>query len=333
LHHMSACILAKAGGMPPPTPVLVKPSGFDASKMDAVLRSHGTVSAAMNAAASAAARASDPLRTLGESLQAAAVQAKAEEKLAGLEPQRRVLYVQGFARGIPRKDMEAAKARLEADVRASKATATPFTTLVFDGDPMPCAPPSSDPYGFPNGASSFVFAIAHLRELFPELELIYFKKEAKVDKCLSDLHPEPSSEVFPEGAPKEWRQWYGAWPDLTSANTKVVRMTDPFVEPFDATTRNLAVGTSEGKYYQVTIDAMGWLRSKLRVDEVTVVVLGGGGTVKKAMEKLREMDVLSYPEMKLISIPVERVDGAVGPDGELLKPDKNGRPLGVAGDD
>ena len=157
---------------------------------------------------------------------------------------RNVLYIQGFTRGIKREDMQKAKNQVEKMIHDANYSSRPFTTIIFDGDPMPCAPPPNT--WFPNGASSFVLSSNIFAKSFQILRS-FTSKQTKVTKCLFDMNPEPSSEVWPKDGPLEWRQWYGAWPMFTTENTKIVDMDDPFDDPFDRTIRNMGVGTPINK--------------------------------------------------------------------------------------
>ena len=53
-----------------------------------------------------------------------------------------------------------------------------------------------------------------------------------------------------------------------------------------------------------------------------------GSQIFVALEKLAE-HADAYPRLRLVPFAVERVEGAVGADGQLLKPDAHGRPRGV----
>lgn len=234
------------------------------------------------------------------------------------------LYVQGFVRGIPHTNVSVAKQMLVGLVRESLTSTEPITMVVWDGDPMPCSPPEDDPAGFPNGASSFVQVVEHLLATFPHLKGVYFKKRTKLTNLLSDVNPAPKWEVFGDGPP-EWRQWYGSWPRLTRENTKLVDADDASFSFDDR--RYAGVGTGDGPFYQVTVDGLMWLKRVCGLDTITLFVLGGGGTIARADEALKDCQQ-DIPFIQRIHATVPRLD-AFDKDGKLVHTNAEKRPCGI----
>ena len=199
-------------------------------------------------------------------------------------PGRKVLLLKGLVFGIPEEKYAEALQRASDVIAASG-----ITTVCWDGDK--CTYPGED--GKPPSAS-FTGLLPMLHAKFPSLEFMYFKKAGKAASLI----------VGGEIAADDYGNVLGPIPFLTEANTSVVSAAaaaPPLAE-------NAHYGVEfEGiaKWYELGLVGMGYIKDKLGVAAIDVLVLGLGGVVKKEDEKVGE-EPDKYPARTLAVIEVQR---------------------------
>ena len=194
-----------------------------------------------------------------------------------------------------------------------------ITTICWDGDPMTYPNPNTGE----EATASFTRLLDVFQKLFPQLEFIYFKKVKSIDHLLSDVITAPQAD--------HRNNWLGAYSFLNTRNTQV-RDGDALITAY---TEKLGVknmersfpSLSRGRHYAISFEpdwgekgyhhlglrGLRFIKSVLRLDNVSFMFVGKGSTLQKELEEVDKNPSL-YPAgvTEAISFAVHRDSKSVG---------------------
>jgi len=198
---------------------------------------------------------------------------------------RSILLLKGFVYGIPQIKFSLALKKIDTIISKNK-----ITTIAWDGDKKT----------YPNdetrqpASSSYTQLIETLHEKYPYLEFLFFKKKGKGQSLLS------GSEIKAD----EFGNVLGPYSFLNSKNTKL--LTQRSRVPRLKKGHHLGVEFDQiDKWYELGLKGYQWVKEKLKISKVSVVIVGVGGVVLKENEKISESP-LRFPEREVLEIKIKR---------------------------
>lgn len=208
---------------------------------------------------------------------------------------RKCLFIKGLVFGIPQEKLD------EAVYKAKNIIATEgITTICWDGDKLGHEGRYKEP-----APMSFTFVIQKLATELPWLEFIYFKKEGKAKGLITGY----GKVDVDEGALKHGTtQYLGPFDFLTPNNTIIVDAGAGI--PAKHAGMNLGIEFSgEMKWYELGLKGLALAKSHFHNNEVSYLVVGLGGAVKKELEKIEESlknGESTYPHLTITKVEVNR---------------------------
>ena len=214
---------------------------------------------------------------------------------------RNVLVIKGITYGLP--DSKVNEAFKAASLKI-KSAANPITTIVWDGDPLGYVGPNGE-----KAPSSFVRVISMIAAAYPNLEFIFFKKEAGVALLFADkTRPYLDEQTFRSNGV---RQYLGSLPFINEANTTILYPHN--VLPPRAMGRNYAIAFPNNINF-TTLGLMGlqYLKAKGDIDSLHFMVVGNPGYgLRQQLNSLAQAKengtfARDYPNMDMTEIAFER---------------------------
>ena len=214
---------------------------------------------------------------------------------------RKCLFIKGLVFGIPEEKLEEA-----VNTAKNIITKNGITTICWDGDKLGHVGPKNEP-----APMSFTFVIQELAQWSNinnvGLEFVYFKKTGKAKGLITG--DGFGKVAVDEGALKHGTtQYIGPMDFLTPENTIIVDAGAGI--PAKHAGMNLGIEFSgEMKWYELGLKGLALAKSHFHNHEVSYLVVGLGGAVKKELEKVEESiknGESKYPHLAITKIEVNR---------------------------
>jgi hypothetical protein len=182
---------------------------------------------------------------------------------------RSILVIKGLTFGVPPEIIDRAVSLASQLIDAPEKK---VTTVCWDGDPFSAVGPEGQ-----EKVSSFVDVVVKLKQVHPDLEFIYFKKEEGVQSLFADVMPaRRRDEKLYRKTEGKVDQWLAPIPFMTTENTVVLSPIS--ILPPLAPGRNIAIAMDDGlKWDQLGLKGLQWLKQKNGIMEIKYMTVGTPG--------------------------------------------------------